>query len=466
VLRGREFRTLALIFLLSAGVRCALMIGIFSAESGTPYLTGDAYRYAESAVALVDRAEFTDRGELSCYQGPGYTAFAALFVILFSSFDESIVAAQVILSGLSACLVYSIAVGLFSGTPSEAGRSGKAALVSGIAAALNFGLVSFSTLVMSETLAIFLLLLSVFFGLRSARTPGNRDLVLSALFLGFATLTRVAYNWYVLPFALVLLVYRVSWRRVLIFVCGYLLVLAPWAIRNRIQFGEVMLSRSANHYLLFYFVPRVLGMTAAETGDYQVRTYADLSGSHNGANEAVLDNYYSEEYLAIARRHLSQAGPWAVFSTWLKGTMRTAGAVYYSVYTFGLGIETVYVGDELRRTNIVNAVRRAVEAAPSRVLQMLLITELGLMLLQLVSAVYVVVLDRSNWRRNVFLLLSIGYLFAVGGIMGDSRSRVSVEPFLCLCMGFAAAHFLQYLARNKMSLEVEATSIPLDTRTV
>ena len=449
---SKQCQLCALIFLASVAVRAVLALQMFASDAGTPYLTGDANRYMESAVDLLARGWFTDRGVLNCYQGPGYTVFVALVVFLFGQSAESVVGSQILLSAATACLVYAIAREI-----SRPSTTHIPAVAAGLAAALNFGLVSFSVQLMSETLAVFLLVLSVFFCLRFAKRSNNYDLFLSALFLGLATLTRVAYYWYVVPLALILLTYRVNWRRVVLFMCLYLVILTPWAIRNKIQFGELMLSRSTNHYLLFYFVPKVWGLSDDELGLYQRRTYAELSQAHNGASHAVLDNYYSNEYMEMAKSQLQQAGLWRVFRTWLRGMITTASAVYYSTYTHALGIEALYVGNEREKTNVVSAILRVVVAAPNGIFRGLLLVDLGLVLVQLTAVFYAVAIDRSDWRRNIFLALSLGFFFTIGGIMAGSRPRVSLEPFFCLCVGFSIAHIVSR-CQSKARLESVAST--------
>ena len=444
---SKPCRLCAVLFLVSVAVRTVLAFQMFAADAGTPYLTGDATRYMESAVDLLARGWFTDRGVLSCYQGPGYTVFVALVVFLFGQSEESVVGIQILLSAMTACLVYGVAREI-----SRPSNTHIPAVAAGLAAALNVGLVSFSVQLMSETLAVFLLMLAVFFCLRFAKRSNNYDLFLSALFLGLATLTRVAYYWYVVPLALIMLMYRVNWRRVVIFICLYVAILTPWAIRNTIQFGELMLSRSTNHYLLFYFVPKVWGLSDDEFRLYQRQTYAELSQAHNGASHAVLDNYYSNEYMEIAKSHLRQAGLWRVLQTWLRGMITTASAMYYSTYTHAVGIEALYVGNEREKTHVVNAILRVVVAAPNGLVRGLLLADLGLVLVQLAAVFYAVAIDRSDWRRNIFLALSLAFFFTVGGIMAGSRPRVSLEPFFCLCVGFSIAHIVSRF-QSKVRLE-------------
>src|SRR5215813_7445422 len=151
-LRGGPFRLWALIFLVGVAVRIVLMLWMFASESGTPYLTGDANRYVESAVDFLARIRFTDMGVLSCYQGPGYTVFVALLISLFGQVEMGMIGIQILLSAATACLVYAIAWWL-----SPTSNTKIPAIASGLAAALNFGFVSFSVQIMSETLAVFLL---------------------------------------------------------------------------------------------------------------------------------------------------------------------------------------------------------------------------------------------------------------------------------------------------------------------
>ena len=85
-------------------------------------------------------------------------------------------------------------------------------------------------------------------------------LAVAAACLALATYTRVAYCWYIVPFIVILLFHRVRFRALAIVLSVYFAALLPWAVRNASSFGEIMLSRSANHYLLFYFVPKTLDM--------------------------------------------------------------------------------------------------------------------------------------------------------------------------------------------------------------
>jgi hypothetical protein len=198
---------------------------------------------------------------------------------------------------------------------------------------------------------------------------------------------------------------------------------------------------------LFFFVPKVWGLTGDQTLVYQAQTYAELSRARGGASQHVLDNYYSSDYSDLAKQRLWQAGPWRVFRTWLTGTIRNVGVVYYSAYTHALGISPLYIGNELEKTNVVNAILRAIAAAPG-IFRGLLIVEFGLMALQLGSVFYLIAIDRSDWRRNVFLMLSLAYLAAVGGLMSEGRARVPLEPFFSLCVGFAIANVIQRFSGN------------------
>ena len=327
------------------------------------------------------------------------------------------------------------------------GDSRLAPLLAGGAAALNFGLATFSVWLMSETVALFLLTLGVLFGLRSAKCPRLAGLALSAFLMALATYTRVAYCWYVVPFALVLLLYRVPWRGVGLFVAVYFLSLLPWAVRNTVHFGEFMLSRSANHHLLFYFIPAVQNMTMDETLEFQGETSRTFSEAHGGASHAECDNTYADEYVAIAMDYLRQAGAARVLWVWLKRVVRTAGAVQYANYTRAFGIPATPIGHQLEKKNVVQAVIASVKEAPSFLIGSFLFAELAMMLLQVLSGL-LILLDRGAWRRSAFLALTLAYLLAVGGIQSGSRPRVALDPWLCICLGFAIAMILRLRHRR------------------
>jgi len=102
----------------------------------------------------------------------------------------------------------------------------------------------------SEILFLLFFFLSLFFLLRAVEKKRKEDVLLTGLFLGLATLTRVLALYTIVFFAFALLLAywwkRTSWKILLLHLallaigCG--LVIAPWGLRNYKQFGSFQLS--------------------------------------------------------------------------------------------------------------------------------------------------------------------------------------------------------------------------------
>ena len=394
--RFRQFKrnvdsryVLVALFFSALVFRLAFLAFVLTAEHGNPYPMGDSYRYMAAGRLLLELHQYTDYGVLSRYQGPGYAAFIAVSSLLGGHSPATVLIGQAILSAVTVCVIFSLTEAI---SPAQYRRI--AALAAGIVGVANIGLTTFSGQLLSDTLGIFLFTLAVLVALRS-NGAGRIGVTSAAVLMALAVLTGVAYSWSIIPVLLGLALYGVPWKRLVVFALIFVASLAPWASRNYIQFGDFSLSRSADHYLLFYFVPKVQRLPHSEWPAYQHDLYQRLLVAHHAdyyfsnsylasvdqtlltagvsrvpssqligatavptASRAVLDNYFSNEYLALARKGLEEAGAARVFLTWVKGSLHTAGAVYYAHYAHALGVSTTSIGEELMSDNNLIGVDR------------------------------------------------------------------------------------------------------------
>lgn len=185
----------------------------FANEPGHP----TAYRYP--LVPVVLSVFFRILGER-------YIPF-----LLFQSFLSALVAPVIACMGAAAC-----------------GR--RLGLVSGLLVAFDSELISFSRMMLSETIFSFLLAVVALVFIGIVRRGGWLQSLLAGFLLGLAILCRpVALAWGVLlAVALILTKGLTAGRRavsILLLVAGCMATVAPWLIRNRIVMGTFLFSTSS-----------------------------------------------------------------------------------------------------------------------------------------------------------------------------------------------------------------------------
>src|SRR5262249_16803504 len=144
---------------------------------------------------------------------------------------------QVILGGFTALAVMCLGIAIFDQ---------KVAVVSGVIAALYPGLIYLPRMLLSENLAIFLLLLSLLVAVVRARLYSRNLEVLLGLLLGLSALVRGAnLITAVLLLGLILWIkgrakgYAEAFRCVLLVTLATVFTLTPWVIRNYVVFHRL-----------------------------------------------------------------------------------------------------------------------------------------------------------------------------------------------------------------------------------
>jgi len=214
---------------------------IFSYQNIDPTaLFIDSMAFKATALNIIERGDFSDPDQTTPnnFRAPGYPLWLALIYLIFGSFKFAIPVGIIIVS-FTVTLTYLIAKELFNE---------KVALISGLLAAFEPWAVFLTGAIMSEQFFMPVFLLSIYLFIRYLKYDSKNSFYLSALFFGIATLTRpyILYFWCVL----IIIVFfknqkfyeflKITTLATLIFI----LIVAPWAIRNKIvlntwQFSSV-----------------------------------------------------------------------------------------------------------------------------------------------------------------------------------------------------------------------------------
>jgi len=185
--------------------------------------------------------------EPSVYRLPLYPIFLSFF-LLFSENNFFLSLINVILVSLSAGLVYILSYKIYDNR--------KIAFIGGLLYLINPTFIFFSSVLASENLFVFFLLLSIIFLVDFIKTNNYLFFYLSAILLGLSSLTRGEGIFYFPIFIIFILLFtkcnlKEKFLKSILFIVIFLLTLSPWLVRNKLVFNEFGLSSTGG--INFYF---------------------------------------------------------------------------------------------------------------------------------------------------------------------------------------------------------------------
>jgi 4-amino-4-deoxy-L-arabinose transferase-like glycosyltransferase len=185
------------------------------------------------------------------YREPGYPAFLAVVYFIAGIKPFVAIFLQILLNIFSVALIYRIALLLFNNR--------NIAVVSGLLFAIDIHSIFVANILYSDTLCIFLFLLSLYYFLSGIEKKSFRSFLVSAVFMGLACLTRPVALLY--PFVLIflLLVFKRDSGKRLIKAMVFFMIITYglagiWVVRNHSTYGKWQLSTMSGYNQMMYNV--------------------------------------------------------------------------------------------------------------------------------------------------------------------------------------------------------------------
>jgi 4-amino-4-deoxy-L-arabinose transferase-like glycosyltransferase len=231
---------------------------------------GDARGYHRLATNLLERGAYSDERAPpyapNTVRPPLYPGYLVAVYALLGAQPHWAILVQLVVSSLSCVVLYRVGAALFDG---------RAGLLAGLLAAIDYTSVLFANRLYSDTLFLFFFAL-VLLGLARFLAAGGRRFVAgAAVALGLATLCRpvsVYLGAAILP--VVWLRLRARPRAALtacvVFLGLFVLVLSPWLVRNQRVAGHPYVS-SMQADVWGWYLPAILGFVDADGNDVSQR---------------------------------------------------------------------------------------------------------------------------------------------------------------------------------------------------
>lgn len=265
-----------------------------------PVLVTDSEEYLQLAKNIIDEGVFSLSTEEpfvpESFRSPGYPLFIAAILIFFS--DPIFVSlVQVILYALTVALIYKL-------TEHFLGK--RAGVVTAGLATINISAINSSFILHSDTLAVFLLIASLYLFLVVSykNNFAFKYMFMSGLVLGFAILVRPIMQYVPVLFVGAYFVFYIKGSRTktfgpfLIFLVGVVLVVSPWMIRNHNHYDTFQISSIVGYNLLYYNAGLHYG--------YENGVQSNILGGVEISNPSIFEN---SEIYAPYKSIITEAHP-------------------------------------------------------------------------------------------------------------------------------------------------------------
>ncbi len=306
-------------------------------------LESDAKIYFDKAVLLAKGdgyVRFWPDGVLrpTANHVPGTTLFLTMGVLLFGKHEIAGRLLAILISSFSAPLLYRFALNIEEAFP---------AVLAGLCGALYPTWAFYSVNTLSEPFLMPLLLLALIATHKAFESRTQGSAFGAGLAWGAATLVRPV----VVPMTGLVALYfmlRGKWKRGVLLGLGFLVILAPWLVRNYMVFGRLLLANQGGEVLLgsnnpyILATPKNYGMWIAprEIPEYREK----LEGVRDEITENTIEKQLAMDYLRQNRKDIPRLVYYKL-ERWLTPITETGGSVRILVLgSYGVLLVLLFVG--------------------------------------------------------------------------------------------------------------------------
>ncbi|MHB2149550.1 ArnT family glycosyltransferase [Calditrichota bacterium LG25] len=407
----------------------------------------DAYGYHFLALTLLNNKTFE---AFDGFRTPGYPIFIAIIYVISSNRVWLVLLIQIFLNIFSILLIYKIVLIFFSR---------KIALLSALLFAIDIYQSLYSVTLLTDSLFVFLFLLSIFYLYKNIKQKNFLLIFSSALFLGIATLVRPIS--YLFPFIALIFIFlfgnfrlQIKFIYSLVFSITFLATISPWLIRNYSKYGEAKLSSVTGYNLLFYNVAYTEVYKSGKPIE-QVRKDLYRMSSKQGIDTTnIYSLKNSQIYFNIAKQYIKDN-----FILYCKRHFMGIINMYAGLSTkhiasiFHLKSKSLSV-DQYSGPNIF---KRIIDFFNSKTKGEIFIAFfLGFyLLINYFFAFYaMLLLIRKNRKFLFVIILIILYFSALTGVVGLTRYRLPIMPFINIFCAVGLFNFYEKIKYEFLSIKI------------
>lgn len=432
-------KTIILLFILGFFIGLLVLCYV---PSYTNHLKSDDWGYDVMAYNMLSGHGFSGAEsppfDPNVTRTPGYPIFLALIYSLFGRNYNAVFIIQIIMSNLTALLVYFIAFKSFVSYKKQI-------------ASLAYILVLFcpflwflAKMLFTETLFTFLVTLSILLITVALERNSYWLFFTSGLITGIALLTRPTLS--LLPIFLVLLIilagikkdkFSSLVKKNIVYITAVMLIWSPWIIRNYIVFKEFIPLTAGISGAFFYMgtLPPYRYSTEFFYKEEEKRFDDYLSKAGNTKAIIALDNEYKKDaFKRIKEMPL----------TYFKYTLQRIPILWLSSFSHYFGLETPLreLRDELR-----NKILQKQNFMRELMFILIKLSLIFINILYVSTAVVGIVLLSKYWRKYYPLLIIPLYFTLIYTVLGraDARYALPAYPIMLIFSAYALLSFYNWI---------------------
>ena len=381
----------------------------------------DAKAYHEIAVGLLDNQPIPD---LHTTRTPIFPSFIAAIYFISGINPWAVMLIHIILSVVNVWILFLLARILFNST---------VALIAALFMAIEPYQIYYCTTLQTETLFLFFFLISVYTMINCIYNRSWKMLVLSALAMGLATLTRPISMYIPFIFLIWLFLAAHLTRNTKIYfgaVYGILFLIStlPWAYRNYEHYGYFKISNLSGNLLLWMSSAMESETTGEPIPDIFTRKYNDFSErlDSSNRNSFAVSELLTEHSMEIIRKDIP-----GFLDVCFRGVVNIYTNLNTKRLIESMGLEghdvPYFISDSITIQDKISGFL-SVKSLPEIILAIFLI--IVLLLQYIFTLTGIVALVRQKNYFPLFVLLSvILYLTILSSTFGIGRYRYPIMPF-------------------------------------
>ena len=417
-------------------------------EDSSVYFMG-AKNWIESGFfSVATDTGFSDQTE----RMPGYFIFLIPFVSTFENSVPFIVATQSLVDAISCVLIARLAAFI----------DPLLGITSGVTAALWHNTVLHSSLILTETIFLFLLCCMLVAAASFLTTSKLRYALLAGLVCGLAISTRTVAIF--IPFAMaaaalaITLYKRQKFGRGLL--AGFLVIvfcilpLTPVLERNIEKYNTIQLTSQNGVFLLNWVIGQIRATQSgqgfdAESGALNEKLSKQLQQKY--ANPSSLNPFeLSKERVELAKLELESVPAAAIVKSWVKGAIQNLASPVIAIDPRVRQLNEKSFYNSKGKSIFEKALNFIADNNPTFVIILLI----GLLISLIFSVAqlcgFFLLIKRHKWAA-IFGLLYVLYFLLISGPVGSAKYRIPIEPVLII---FQSVFFLHGF--NRFSKKIKS----------
>lgn len=386
-------------------------------------IVGDALEYHPLALSLVSSRSFDGFNAL---RTPGYPVFVALIYSISSNSVWLVLLIQIFLSLISVSLVYKIAVSVFNH---------QIALISAFLFAIDPTQAYWTIELYTETLFLFLFLLSIYYLCKSIKEYSFLSISLSALFIGLATLVRpISFLFPFVAVIVILFLYNLKIKMKLVYSLLYCFIffatISPWLIHNYTKYREAKLTSISGFNLLLYNAAYTevykTGKTIEEVRKGFIETAIkqgfDTTNKYSFKSSQIYSNvakqYIKDNLILYSKRHFM-----GIINMYAGlGTEKLTSLFHLKSSSKDL--------DPYGGPGVITRIHKFFASKTIAVIFLAFGLGIYLLINYLFSIYGIFHIIKNQWKFLVLFVLIILYFSALTGVVGYDRYRIPFMPFI------------------------------------